>query len=296
VVIPVKKILTVQDISCIGKCSLTVALPVISAMGTETAVLPTAVLSTHTAFSGFTFRDLTDDIEPVTNHWKQEHQHFDAIYTGYLGSFRQLELVGKLIDDFRTPETLIFIDPCMADNGRLYTGFTPEFAAAMAQLCSKADVIVPNMTEACVLTGLPYRQDGYDEKYVKTVLTRLGRLGAKHIVLKGITTIPGKIGIMTYTPATQTVSSYFHEKLPENFHGTGDLFASVCVGSLMRGLSLATAISIAADFIVQCIKETIQHKNHSNYGVDFETVIPALIQRIQDPDQNYAEAVQKQSS
>lgn len=275
-----KRIITVQDISCVGKCSLTVALPVISAMGVEAAVLPTAVLSTHTAFKGFTFRDLTDDIAPICEHWKKEKIHFDAIYTGYLGSFKQLELVDKMIDDFGGKKTLVFIDPCMADNGSLYPGFTQEFAFAMAKLCRRADVIVPNMTEASFMLGIPYKASGYDEAYVKDILVKLGSLGAKKVVLKGVSFEKGKLGIMSYDTKTKKFSSYFHEKLPTSFHGTGDIFASVCVGALMRGLTLADALKLAADFVVESIKETTSHRGHNWYGVDFEMCVPFLLKRL----------------
>lgn len=272
-----KRIATVQDISCVGKCSLTVALPIISAMGVEAAVLPTAVLSTHTAFKGFTFRDLTDDITPIIEHWKKEKITFDAIYTGYLGSFKQLELISKFFADFRSSTSLIFVDPCMADNGSLYSGFTKEFALAMADLAGKADVIVPNMTEASFMLGIPYKADNYDEKYVKDILLKLASLGAKKIVLKGVSLEKGKIGIMGYDSEKNNFSSYFHEKLPTSFHGTGDIFASVCVGALMNDLSLEESVKLAADFVVQSIKATISHKDYNWYGVDFESAFPFLI-------------------
>ena len=276
-----KRIITVQDISCVGKCSLTVALPVISAMGVETAVLPTAVLSTHTAFKGFTFRDLTDDIEPVCSHWKQEKIRFDAIYTGYLGSFRQLDLMSKLFTDFGGSNTLIFVDPCMADNGKLYPGFTQEFAFAMAKLAGRADVIVPNLTEASFMLGIPYRPSGYDENYIKDILRKLAGLGAKKVVVKGVEFNNGKIGIMSYDTGSGTFSSYFHEKLPTSFHGTGDIFASVCVGALMRGWTLEKAYTLAADYVVEAIKATVSHKDYNWYGVDFETVMPYLVKRLE---------------
>ena len=155
-----KRIVTIQDISCVGKCSLTVALPIISAMGVEAAIIPTAVLSTHTMFKGFTFRDLTSDIEPIMEHWKNEGFKFDAIYTGYLGSFEQIELMHRLIAEFKGPKTKVIVDPCMADNGKLYPGFTPEFAKAMAGLCAEADIILPNLTEASFMLGEPYVGSG----------------------------------------------------------------------------------------------------------------------------------------
>ena len=173
-----KRILTVQDISCVGRCSLTVALPIISAAGVEAGVLPTAVLSTHTMFPKFTFCDLTDEIEPISKTFDELGIGFDAIYTGYLGSFRQLGLVSELIDRHKTDNCMVVIDPCMADNGQLYKGFTPEFASAMAQLCGKADLIIPNLTEACFMLGIPYTTE-YDEEYIRRILKQLTGLGAK---------------------------------------------------------------------------------------------------------------------
>ena len=284
-----KRIITIQDISCVGKCSLTVALPIISAMGVEASVLPTAVLSTHTAFKGFTFRDLTSDIQPICDHWKQEKIHFDAIYTGYLGSFEQLDLMHKLIADFGAGDTLAIVDPCMADNGKLYPGFTQEFAFAMAKLCGKADVVVPNLTEASYMLGIPYVASGYDEAYIKDILKQIAALGAKKVVLKGIefsqdqddlTGVAGKIGIASYDAATDTFDWYFHQKMPQSFHGTGDIFASVLTGALMRGLSLQKSYSLAADFVVESIRQTLSHKDYNWYGVDFEAAFPYLIKRL----------------
>lgn len=284
-----KRIVTIQDISCVGKCSLTVALPIISAMGVECAIIPTAVLSTHTAFNGFTFRDLTSDIKPICDHWKNEKIHYDAIYTGYLGSFEQLDLMKQLFTDFGGKDTLTIVDPCMADNGNLYKGFTQEFAFAMAKLCSMADIIVPNMTEASYMLDVPYVANGYDEAYVKNMLVSLAGLGAKKVVLKGIEfaedqetvkKVNGKIGIAAYDAETKTFSWYFHKKMPVSFHGTGDIFASVLTGALMRGLKLEKAYSLAADYVVESIKETLSHKDYNWYGVDFEAAFPYLLQRL----------------
>ncbi len=284
-----KRIITIQDISCVGKCSLTVALPIISAMGVEACVLPTAVLSTHTAFKGFTFRDLTSDIKPICEHWKQEKIHFDAIYTGYLGSFEQLDLMHKLIDDFGQGDTLAIVDPCMADNGKLYPGFTQEFAFAMAKLCGKANVVVPNLTEASFMLGIPYVESGYNEEYIKDILKKLAALGAKKIVLKGVQFeqdqddlkgVAGKIGIVSYDAAADTFDWYFHQKMPVSFHGTGDIFASVLTGALMRGMSLQKSYSLAADFVVESIKQTLSHEDYNWYGVDFEAAFPYLIKRM----------------
>ena len=271
-----KRIITVQDISCVGKCSLTVALPVISAMGVEACVLPTAVLSTHTAFKGFTFRDLTGDIQKITSHWKQEKISFDAVYTGYLGSFEQINLMQELINDFAGGSTRVIVDPCMGDNGALYSGFTPDFARAMAGLCAKADVIVPNLTEAAYMLGIPYIAEGYTKEYVEDLLKKLAGLGARRIVLKGISFDDKKIGIVCYDSESEKISWYFHEKMPQNFHGTGDIFASVLTGALVRGLQLEEACRLAADFVVESIKATLSHKDYNWYGVDFESALYML--------------------
>ena len=183
--IKMKRIMTVQDISCVGRCSLTVALPIISAAGVECGVLPTAVLSTHTAFKSFTFRDLTDEIEPISDTFLELGIDFDAIYTGYLGSHRQLSLVGDFIDRFKKKDSFVLIDPVMADHGVLYKGFTEEFAKNMAALCAKADLVVPNITEAAFMLGIPYNPD-YDEDYIKWLLKELTGLGCPRAALTGI--------------------------------------------------------------------------------------------------------------
>ena len=275
-----KRIITVQDISCVGKCSLTVALPVISAMGVEACVLPTAVLSTHTAFKGFTFRDLTADISNITAHWKQEKISFDAIYTGYLGSFEQIELMHSLIADFGGGSTRVIVDPCMGDNGALYSGFTTDFAKAMAGLCSKADVIVPNLTEASFLLGIPYVESGYTKEYIEDLVQKLAGLGSRRVVLKGVSFDDKKLGIVSYDSQTKKLNWYFHEKRPQSFHGTGDIFASVLTGALVRGFELQEACRLAADFVVEAIRATLSHKDYNWYGVDFESAIPFLVGKL----------------
>ncbi|MBO4718140.1 MAG: pyridoxamine kinase [Spirochaetales bacterium] len=283
-----KRIVTIQDVSCVGKCSLTVALPIISAMGVETAIIPTAVLSTHTMFQGFTFRDLTSDINPIMEHWKKEGFTFDAIYTGYLGSFEQIDLMHSLFEQFGK-RSLKIVDPCMADNGKLYPGFTPQFAKKMAGLCADADIIVPNLTEASFLLDIPYVGSGYDEAYIIDLLKKLAALGAREVVLKGIEFatdqktligVKGKIGIASYNSETGKISWYFHRKMRQSFHGTGDIFASVMTGALMRGLSLEKSYSLAGEFVVESIKKTLAHVDHNNYGVDFESAFPMLIRRL----------------
>lgn len=275
-----KRIMTIQDISCVGKCSLTVALPIISAAGVEAAVLPTAVLSTHTAFPKFTFHDLTDEIQPISDTLSELELSFDAIYTGYLGSFEQLKLVGDFFERFKTENTTILIDPVMADNGILYTGFTQEFADEMAKLVSKADLVLPNLTEASFMLHLPYQEE-YDESYIREVLVKLTDLGAKRAALTGISFAPNEIGFYFYDSITGEFSSYFNEKLPVAYHGTGDVFASSTLGGLMRGLSYHDALALAVDFTLNAMQCTLQDPNRRTYGVNFEQALPMLIKRLE---------------
>jgi len=278
------RIATVQDISCFGQCSLTVALPIISALGTETVILPTAVLSTHTAagFEGFTFRDLTEDIGNIIGHWKKLNLKFDILYTGYLGSFEQVQLMSRFFDTFKTKDNLIVIDPVMGDHGRLYTGFTPEFAKEMAKLCQKADMIVPNLTEAAFLLGEPYIGDVYTKEDIEGILRRLCALGAKNAIVTGISFCEDKLGAMAYSAETDTFYSYFNERVPAAFHGTGDVFASACVGALANDLSLEKSLQLAVDFTLACIRETENCQKEHWYGVKFEQCIPYLIERMRE--------------
>jgi pyridoxine kinase len=273
-----KRIITIQDVSCVGKCSLTVALPIISAAGVEAGVIPTAVLSTHTAFPKFTFCDLTDEIQKISDTFVELDIDFDAIYTGYLGSFEQLSLVEGFIDRFGDKAKVI-IDPVMADNGCLYKGFTPEFAAAMAKLCAKADLIIPNLTEAAFMLGIPYNPD-YDEAYIRDVLKKLTDLGAKSAALTGISFEEGKIGMYYYDGATKEYFYYCNDYLPAAFHGTGDVYASATVGAMMRGFTVPEALSIAVDFTLLSMRKTLEDPNHRFYGVNFEEALPYYIDRI----------------
>ncbi len=271
-----KRIVTVQDISCIGKCSLTVALPILSAMGIETAVLPTAVLSTHTAFDGFTFRDLTDDMTGILAHWKQERFAFDAIYTGYLGSADQMEHVSELIRDFRGENTLVLIDPVMGDHGKLYPNFTSDFVKKMAAFCKNADVIVPNITEACAMLGVSYRED-HTEQEICGMLHGLTDLGPKQAVLTGVRLTPDTLGVMAYDRVEDRYFRCFRPHIPRIFYGTGDAFASVLAGALTRGDTLEDALTVAVDFIVTAMQKTIEDPAAGWYGVNFEQALPLLL-------------------
>ncbi|MGN0749248.1 MAG: pyridoxamine kinase [Treponema sp.] len=292
-----KRVLTVQDISCVGKCSLTAAIPVISAMGIEVCPLPTAILSNHTAFSSFSFLDLTDKIPEILNEWKKQGFHFDAIYTGYLGSIKQIDLVHKILDEFAQNDTLVVIDPCMADNGKLYTGFSQDFVQQMAKLCGRANVILPNMTEACFLVNQDYDIFTHTNESITKLMEKLLSLGANHVVLKGVDFSSDKIGVAYYSQKNNNDSRnligksmiensiddmkiYFHHRYDENFHGTGDLFASVVTGALVLKKELKEAVEIACDFIQESIECTLSNPNYNWYGVEFESALKNLPQRL----------------
>lgn len=274
-----KRLVTIQDISCIGKCSLTVALPIISAMGIETAIIPTAILSVHTAFDSFTFKDLTDEIVTVADHWKKQDFKFDAIYTGYLGSVKQVDIVSDFIDSFKTEKNSVFVDPVMGDNGNLYKGFDQNFVKEMKMLCKKADVITPNLTEATMLLDMEYKEDGYDEQYIKDILVKLCALGCKSAVITGVSFEKSNLGVMGYNSENGEFFKYFNKKVPYMCHGTGDIFASTLVGAAVKGFTLQEAAEIAADYTAECIKSTNEDKSANWYGVNFENKIPYLIKR-----------------
>lgn len=274
-----KRIVTIQDISCVGKCSLTVALPIISAMGIETAVIPTAVLSTHTAFKNFTYRDLTGDLPKIAKHWKQEKFDFDGIYTGYLGSIEQIDILKEFFKQFKTPDNFIFIDPVMADNGKLYAGFDANFVKEMKKLCKMADIIVPNLTEASYMLEKEYKEI-YSEQEIKDILIELSNLGPKYVVLTGVSFKDNKLGVMSYNKETNEFFTYFKEKIPAKYHGTGDIFASTLVGAITNNNTLEEGLKIAVDYVWETINDTYKTNKKDAYGVNFETKIPYLINRI----------------
>ena len=269
------RILTIQDVSCLGQCSLTVALPILSASGAETCILPSAVLSTHTGgFTGFTFRDLTEDMPGIAAHWQKEQITFDAIYTGYLGSIRQIGIVQDIFQNLRSPGAMTFVDPAMADNGKLYSIFDMDYVEAMKPLCFAADVMLPNITEACLLTGMPYKVT-YDEAYITELLDRMHAAGAKTIILTGVSYAPDTTGVIVSEDGK--VRYYQHKRIDRMSHGTGDVYASAFVGAYLRGRSAFEAARLAADFTVQSIENT---EPEHWYGVRFETALPSLIEAL----------------
>ncbi|MBQ3921380.1 MAG: pyridoxamine kinase [Firmicutes bacterium] len=271
-----KRVLTIQDLSCYGKCSLTIALPVISACGVETAVIPSAVLSTHTAFPGNTFRDLTEDIPKIAAHWRSEGIGFDCIYTGYLADPAQIETVKEASGVLLNAGGLRIVDPAMADNGRLYRGLDEAHVKAMAAFCEGADILLPNLTEACLLTGTEYRPGEAGEGYVRDILSALAGLGAKNIVLKGAPGSGAEIVIAIY--GNGEIRYHRHKKLPRSSHGTGDCFAAALTGAVARGLGLYDAVVLAADFVTAALEATPEDSGRN--GLRFEPALPLLYERL----------------
>ena len=273
-----KRVAAIHDISGFGKCSLTVALPILSAAGIETTALPTAVLSTHTGgITGFTYRDLTEDIAPIAAHWKSLDIRFDAIYTGFLGSFEQLELVTRFFETFKTDDTTILVDPVMADNGELYKIFSPEFALGMRKLCEKADIIVPNLTEASLMIEEKYNPGPYTEAYIEDVLKKLSAFGPKKIVLTGVFFNDQELGAATYDALTGEITYFFEKRIPGYYHGTGDVFGSALLSALMNDFSLDESAAIAVRFTVSSIRKTAAAGTDIRFGVDFEHTIPEFL-------------------
>ena len=269
-----KRVLTIQDISCVGQCSVTVALPIISACGVECAIMPSAVLSTHTGrFKAFTFLDLTDELPKIHDHWKKEGLTFDAINTGYLGSQKQIEIVKNIME---TEKTINVIDPVFADHGKLYVGFDLDYVNGMKDLVGLADFILPNITEACFLTDTEYKEE-YDKEYIDKLLEKLSKICKGTVILTGVSFKKGKTGVMVYKDGNKKY--YCHKKIERAYHGTGDVFASAFVGAYMGGKDSFKASKIAANYTIKCIEETIGDKNHP-YGVKFEKAIPSLIKML----------------
>ncbi len=272
-----KRVLSVQDISCFGQCSLTVALPIISACGVETCVLPSALLSTHTmGFDGFTCLDLTEEMKKIIGHWENCGIKFDAVYTGYIVSAGQAEVISRVFGSCLKNGGLKIVDPVMGDFGKLYPAFDSDFVQTMKTLCAQADIIIPNITEASLLTDIEYREK-YGEEYIENLLSALVALGPKKVVLTGVGYTEGTTGVAVYGGGEAFY--YPHPRVARSCHGTGDVFASAFTGSLMRGKSAEQAAVIAADFTVRCILGTVEDRGHW-YGVKFESCLADLDDRL----------------
>ena len=269
------KILTIQDISCFGQCSITVALPVVSAFGIETAILPSAVLSTHTSgFTDFTVRDLTEDLPEIKKHWEKEGIDFDAIYTGFIASIEQLDYIKDIIDSRLKPEGLVFVDPAMADHGEFYNGFDQEFADKMGELCKLGDYILPNTTEACYILHKPWKEEFTKEEMLE-MANELSEFTKRYVILKGDTHKENELGMIVLDKLENTCEIVYNERIDYVSHGTGDVFASAFVGSTMVGKTPTAAAKVAGEFTKMAIEKTIGDENHW-YGVKFEQAIPEL--------------------
>lgn len=273
-----KRVAAIHDISGFGKCSLTVALPILSAAGIETSVIPTAVLSTHTGgFEGFTYRDLTEDMLPFAEHWKSLNLHFDSIYTGFLGSFAQIDIVSNIFNLLKSEDTFIMVDPCMADNGELYSIYTKEMASGMTKLAAKADIIVPNLTEASMMLGREYKEGPYTREYIEDLLKSLATLGCQKVVLTGVWFQPHLLGAACYDKKTDRVEYAFNLKIEGSYHGTGDVFASALLAGLLNRFSLGDATQLAVDFTFGAILRTKEARTDRRFGVNFEESIPQFL-------------------
>ena len=265
-----KKILTIQDISCYGQCSITVALPILSAFGFETAILPSAILSTHTSgFKNFTVHDLSDEIPLIVNHWKNEGIKYDVLYSAYLGEIRHIDLVLKIKEELLKDNALFLVDPVMGDNGKLYPAFDMNYVEAMRRLVKEADIIIPNLTEACFLVDEPYLEK-YDEAYILNILNKLNKMGAKNVVLTGVSYKEGFIGIASLIKGEYHF--YEHIKIAKSYHGTGDVYTSAFLGAYLKNNDFQESIKLAAEYVVKAIENTLDDPNH-NYGVKFEPLL-----------------------
>lgn len=269
--------MAIHDISCFGRCSLTVALPIISSSGVETTVLPTAVLSTHTGgFTGFTYRDLTQDILPIVDHWRSLELAFDAVYTGFLGSFEQVDIVSEIFDMLKKQNVLVVVDPVMADYGKLYSIFPSDFPAGMRKLCRKADLIVPNLTEAALLLDEPYHDAPHTRDEIDRILRSLSALGPGKVVVTGVSYDGIHLGSASYDAVTGEFSYTGERQIEPMYHGTGDVFASALVAALLGGRTLAQANAIAVRFTVASIARTKESGADNRFGVNFEAGLASL--------------------
>lgn len=270
-----KRVIAINDISSFGKCSLTVAISVLSSAGIETCALPTAVLSTHTGFKGYTFCDLTKNILPTAEHWNSLSLKFNGIYTGYLGSKEQVECVEKLMDMFDVSVKLV--DPVMGDDGVLYDGFQPDFCDEMKKLIKRADVIVPNVTEGCLLTGIEYKEE-HTKEYIEKIIENLAKMCDASIIITGINSKEDKISTAVYDNGTLTYIE--NKKQRAVYSGTGDVFASTFMASLMLGKTIVESAKLSADFVGECIEITKKISSSRHYGINFELNTKSLLEKL----------------
>lgn len=280
---PVKRVAAIHDLSCFGRCALTVIIPTLSAMGIQVIPIPTCLLSSHTGgFTDMHFEDLEPSMQKISDHFDRLDLHFDAIYTGFLGSASQIEGVRAFIDRFADEDTLVLVDPVMGDDGELYSTYTPELMRGMSRLCRGADVITPNLTEACFLTGIPYTDteamsNGELEEFLHTLCTRLEATGAEEIVITGIPSGKSRLYVCGESAEDKRSELYGFARVGKNYPGTGDLFASVLLGCLLRGDVLTDAIRFSADFTRRVMEYSAQFGTPEREGVALEAMLCELI-------------------
>lgn len=275
-----KKAVLINDISCLGRCSMTAAMPIISACGIESVPLPTGLFSAHTEFEGFVRTDLTEKLSEIADHWKNLDVRFDCIYSGYLASIDQAEAVKRFFLDFKKSDTLCIVDPVMGDNGAFYKGIDETFIGEMRFLCSVADIIVPNVTEACMLTETEMPTDGYDIDFIKELLISLRNLGTEKLVVTGIDFNDGQIGCAVYDSLTGKANMFFTPKAEGRFPGTGDVFAAALTAAVLNGKDFTDAVQIAMGFTCNCVEETVDSESERKYGLCFEPQIKNLIKEL----------------
>ena len=268
------RIAAIHDLSCFGRCSLTIALPVLSAMGCQCCPLPTALLSAHTGFPGNTFLDLAAEMGRIADHWTAMDLQFDAIYSGFLGSADQVDTVARFFDTFKKSDTAVIVDPVMGDHGTAYRTCTPELCRGMRVLAENSDVITPNLTEAALLLDRPYEEIRQSDAY--EVVRRLSLGGRRSVVLTGYSSESGQTGALCFDRDSGESKAVQTPREPQDFSGTGDLFASVLAGGVARGVPLFQAAQAAADFVRDCIARTLAEGLTEQDGVDFEPLLGQL--------------------
>lgn len=267
-----KRVLAINDISCMGKCSLTVALPIISSVGHECVILPTALLSTHTAqgFGDFVSFNMTDQMKQIADHFERLDTRFDAIYSGYIVSPDQTDYIYGLVNKLADNNTLVVIDPVLGDNGRLYRGFTEKNITAIKRLCSVADVITPNLTEASLLTGIESDGVHMTKEGVESLLAALSGICKKKIVITGIEINDGELTTAIMDVERGETTLYTRPKISGSVHGSGDVFASVLTALYLDGMTFDTAIEKALDFTLSAIADSAEDSDSRWYGANFE--------------------------
>ena len=278
------RMVAIHDISGLGKCSLTVALPIVSASGVECCCIPTALLSTHTGcFNDWTFHDLSDDILPIAEHWsKLDDIKFDAIYSGYLASEKQEELIEKCIDYLKGKDTIVIVDPAMADNGKYYANFDNKMALCFRRLIAKADIITPNITEACFITDTEYIPAPHSDEFVSELMSKLSALGPKIVAITGVCPDNEHVGIVAKDNLTGKTAQFMNISRAGTFHGSGDVFASSFASLLTRGADVETALELAEAFVSDCVERTEKRNVPRHYGLDFESALPQYIKNVEE--------------